>query len=101
MLDDIFHLTMFDSEPSSGGQVTRATDAKLMFANGDHLSLTLPLTKLHPSTPINLGLPWLRRVNPCINWTTMTISLPKCFSSATPFVQLVSAAKFRKPLRDC
>jgi len=61
-----------------------------------------------PHYDIILGLPWLRKINPSINWRTGTVSfqfgnrnivLPRCNNSFTNDVKLLSALQFSRASR--
>lgn len=67
-------LTLFDGGASSSGEITYYLDARLVFDDGTLHYERLLVTRLHPSAKIVLGLPWLRKYNPPINWTDLSIN---------------------------
>ncbi|KAG6863756.1 hypothetical protein C0993_010457 [Termitomyces sp. T159_Od127] len=68
------HLTLFDSSSTSTGDITHYVQITLSFANGQRQDLWLLVTCLHASTPLILGLPWLRSTNPRIDWWNLTLN---------------------------
>jgi len=54
------------------------------------LSLSL-VTKLHPSAPIVLGLPWLRNTNLTIDWSALSLTFKTGPQSALPSLALARA----------
>ena len=72
--------TMADGETSAGGTVTHDITTKIKI--GPHQEvLTLDITKLH-SYPIMLGIPWLKRHDPWIQWSQhrITFNSPFCLT---------------------
>ncbi|RDB30976.1 hypothetical protein Hypma_000173 [Hypsizygus marmoreus] len=67
-------LYLFDGQPTSSGTITHQLSTTITLQN--HLSHPIQLlpTKLHTSALIILGLPWLREINPSINWQTMMMT---------------------------
>src|SRR5882724_11982638 len=53
--------------------------------------LSLLVTKLHPSAPIVLGLPWLRSTNPTIDWSALSLTFKTGPRSALPSLALARA----------
>ena len=58
-LDHLIALCLFDGKPVTVGFIHESVHISVSFA--DHLtqSLSLLVMKLHPSAPIDFGLPWL------------------------------------------
>lgn len=48
---------------------------EVIFEDGTTHKRNFLITKLHPKTPIVLGLPWLREYNPRIDWKNLKLSL--------------------------
>ena len=72
--------TMADGETSTGGTVTH--DVTMELKIGPHQeSLILDITKLH-SYAIMLGIPWLKRHDPWIQWSQhrITFNSPFCLT---------------------
>ena len=72
--------TMADGETRAGGTVTHDITTKIKI--GPHQEvLTLDITKLH-SYPIMLGIPWLKRHDPWIQWSQhrITFNSPFCLT---------------------
>ncbi|KAG6864476.1 hypothetical protein C0993_008840, partial [Termitomyces sp. T159_Od127] len=67
------HLTLFDGSSTSTSDITHYVQTTLAFANGQQQDLRLLVTHLHASTPLILGLPWLRSTNPRINWQNLIL----------------------------
>jgi hypothetical protein len=66
-------LQLFDGAPSSAGDLTHQVITPILFIDGTIHKVSFLVTRLHPSTSIVLGLPWLRRWNPNINWRNLTL----------------------------
>src|SRR5467141_2020669 len=62
-------LCLFDGKPMTAGFIHESVTTSVVFADGSIQPLSLLVTKLHPSAPIILGLPWLRSTNPIIDWS--------------------------------
>src|SRR5882724_5473431 len=58
-LDCLITLYLFDGKPANAGFIHESVNISVSFADHSTQSLSLLVTKLHPSTPIILGLPWL------------------------------------------
>jgi hypothetical protein len=67
-------LTLFDGRASSGGLITEYLESPLVFSDGSTHMEKFLITRLHPSARIVLGLPWLRKHNPDIDWSTLQLS---------------------------
>src|SRR5437667_3411044 len=72
--------TMADGETSAGGTVTYDITTKIKIDPYQEV-LTLDITKLH-SYPIMLGIPWLKRHDPWIQWSQhrITFNSPFCLT---------------------
>ncbi|KAG6882628.1 hypothetical protein C0992_011168, partial [Termitomyces sp. T32_za158] len=66
-------LQLFDGHPAPSGPITKSHSSTLTLDNGLQFPVNFLVTQLHESTPIVLGLPWLRDVNPDIDWATLTM----------------------------
>src|SRR5882724_669024 len=73
-LDCPITLCLFDGKPATARFIHESVNIAVLFA--DHLtqSLSLLVMKLHPSTLIILGLPWLRSTNPMIDWSALSLT---------------------------
>ncbi|KAG6884673.1 hypothetical protein C0993_009054 [Termitomyces sp. T159_Od127] len=56
-------LTLFDSSSTSASDITHYVQTIFTFTNGQWQDLQLLVTHLHTSTPLILGLSWLRSIN--------------------------------------
>ena len=65
-------LRLFDGSRASHGQIDQYVQSPVLFDDGTHQDLSLLVTKLHPAAQVVLGLSWLRKYNPAIDWATMT-----------------------------
>ncbi|KAG5726085.1 hypothetical protein E4T56_gene1635 [Termitomyces sp. T112] len=74
-LDKPLKLQLFDGSPATT-RITQYHDNTLTLNNDLQFQARLLVTQLPPSTPIVLGLPWLRDVNPNINWKNLTMQFP-------------------------
>ncbi|KAE9386689.1 hypothetical protein BT96DRAFT_792652, partial [Gymnopus androsaceus JB14] len=64
-------LTLFDGNTTSAGNMMQKLNASIQFEDGTVHMENFLITKLHPTRatpPIVLGLPWLQRFNPQIDW---------------------------------
>src|SRR5882724_658273 len=61
------------------------------FADCSTQSLSLLVTKLHPSAPIVLGLPWLQSTNPTVNWLALSLTFKTGPQSVLPLLALARA----------
>ncbi|KAG5724661.1 hypothetical protein E4T56_gene3712 [Termitomyces sp. T112] len=68
-------LQLFDRSPTTT-RITQYHDNTLTLDNDLQFQAQLLVTQLPPSTPIMLGLLWLRDVNPNINWKNLTMQFP-------------------------
>ena len=67
-------LCLFDGKPATSGFIHQLISITVHFSDESHQDLDLLVTRLHPSAPIVLGLPWLQSTNPIINWSTLTLT---------------------------
>src|SRR5882724_8974689 len=73
-LDRPITLCLFDGKPATAGFIHESVHISVSFADCSTQSLSLLVTKLHPSAPIVLGLPWLRSTNPTIDWSALLLT---------------------------
>ena len=52
-------LCLFNGKPAMSGFIHQLISTTVHFSDESHQDLDLLVTKLHPSAPIVLGLPWL------------------------------------------
>ncbi|KAG6882687.1 hypothetical protein C0992_010953 [Termitomyces sp. T32_za158] len=78
-------LQLFDRHPAPSGPITKSHSSTLTLDNGLRFPVNFLVTQLHESTSILLGLPWLRNVNPNIDWATLTMKFD------TPGAELAAA----------
>src|SRR5882724_9932687 len=90
-LDRPIALCLFDGKPATAGFIHESVNTSISFT--DHLtqSLALLVTKLHPSSPIVLGLPWLQSTNPTIDWLALSLTFKTGPRSALPSLALARA----------
>ncbi|KAG5726354.1 hypothetical protein E4T56_gene18912 [Termitomyces sp. T112] len=74
-LDKPLELQLFDGSPAMT-RITQYHNNTLTLDNDLQFQARLLITQLPLSTPIVLGLPWLRDVNPNINWKNLTMQFP-------------------------
>ena len=67
-------LCLFDSKPAMSGFIHQSISTPVQFSDDSSQTLNLLVTRLHPSAPVVLGLPWLRSTNPVIDWTTLSLT---------------------------
>lgn len=65
-------IQVIDGRPIASGQVTHHTGPLELEINGHYETLALDITTLG-DYPVIIGLPWLARHNPLINWTQQTL----------------------------
>jgi hypothetical protein len=70
-------LTLFDGKETSGGLITEYLEENLLFKDGSVHTEKFLITRLHPAARIVLGLPWLRKHNPDIDWTMLQLSFQR------------------------
>ncbi|KAG5348536.1 hypothetical protein C0989_010090, partial [Termitomyces sp. Mn162] len=93
-LDKPLKLQLFDGSPATT-RITQYHDNTLTLNNDLQFQARLLVTQLPPSTPIMLGLLWLRDVNPDINWKNLTMQFP------SPEASLAAAIHLRfQPIPD-
>ncbi|KAF5378300.1 hypothetical protein D9615_008790 [Tricholomella constricta] len=68
-------LQLFDGNPSGGGAISHHSPETIKLENGLEYKVDLLITQLHPATPLVLGLPWLRKANPDIDWREMSMTM--------------------------
>ncbi|RDB26468.1 hypothetical protein Hypma_006052 [Hypsizygus marmoreus] len=81
-LETPINLQLFDGNATSGGPIMLEVKTQLRLENNLTYEPRMLVTQLHHSTPIVLGLPWLREANPDINWQRMTMSFHRTTSLA-------------------
>ncbi|KAG5729760.1 hypothetical protein E4T56_gene911 [Termitomyces sp. T112] len=74
-LNKPLELQLFDGSPATT-RIMQYHDNTLTLDNNLQFQARLLITQLPLSTPIVLGLPWLRDVNPDINWKNLTMQFP-------------------------
>jgi len=96
----VMHVEVIDGRPLSSGNVTHET-IPLKTVSKDHINHIIYNVIHSPSSPINLGLSWLEKYNPQIDWLDRTIT----FLSKESLVLETSTKpkaprykKFKKPL---
>ncbi|KAG6882677.1 hypothetical protein C0993_009603, partial [Termitomyces sp. T159_Od127] len=75
-LDRPMELQLFDGKPTTAGPITKSHTSSITLDNGLQFPVQLLVTQLPEVTPIILGLPWLRDVNPDIDWKDLTMKFP-------------------------
>ena len=73
-LDQPIPLELFDGQPTSAGEITKSFKDTISFANGTIQTVEFLVTRLHPTAPIVLRLPWLKQFNPDINWSNLSLA---------------------------
>ncbi|KAG5735323.1 hypothetical protein E4T56_gene11060 [Termitomyces sp. T112] len=69
-------------------RITQYHNNTLTLDNDLQFQAQLLITQLPPLTPIVLGLPWLRDVNPDINWKNLTMQFPSPEASLVAAIHL-------------
>ena len=67
-------LTLADGKQSTGGFITHEI-RNLQLTYGEHTEVISFLITKTPGTPVILGMPWLKKHNPHIDWVKKTVSL--------------------------
>ncbi|KAG6814861.1 hypothetical protein H0H93_011966, partial [Arthromyces matolae] len=67
-------LQLFDGNTATTGIISHEHSDTITLDNDLKFPVNFLLTRLHPSIPLVLGLPWLRKVNPEIDWKKMTMT---------------------------
>ncbi|KAF5376110.1 hypothetical protein D9615_007778 [Tricholomella constricta] len=68
-------LQLFNGNPSGGGAISHHSPKMIKLENGLEYKVDLLITQLHPATPLVLGLPWLQKANPDIDWREMSMTM--------------------------
>ena len=92
-------LELFDGESTSSGPITQSATIELSPDQQKPQFITFLITKLHPSAPMVLGMPWLRDANPTICWKSATVTFPNQLHAlratrTTPDIKIIGAAPF-------
>ncbi|KAG5718803.1 hypothetical protein E4T56_gene2697 [Termitomyces sp. T112] len=74
-LNKPLELQLFNGSPATT-RITQYHDNTLTLDNDLQFQARLLVTQLPPLTLIVLGLPWLRDINPNINWKNLTMQFP-------------------------
>ncbi|KAI5116943.1 hypothetical protein M0805_001499 [Coniferiporia weirii] len=80
-LQQLIQVRNVDRTPNQHGTITQFT-WRLIKIGGRSITTTFLVTSLGKEDVI-LGLPWLKRHNPAINWTAGTISINKVTTATT------------------
>ena len=72
-LENPIPLELFDGQPTSAGKITQQYKDSISFKDGTIQMVEFLVTRLHPTAPIVLGLPWLQKYNPDINWSDLSL----------------------------
>jgi len=75
----------------TAGFIHESVNTSISFADHSTQLLSLLVTKLHPSAPIVLGLPWLQGTNPTIDWSALSLTFNTGPQSALPSLALARA----------
>ena len=67
-------LELFDGQPTSAGEITKTYKDTISFIDGTIQTVKFLVTRLHPTAPVVLGLPWLKQFNPDINWSDLSLA---------------------------
>ncbi|KAG6898602.1 hypothetical protein C0993_005740 [Termitomyces sp. T159_Od127] len=70
-------LQLFNGKPTAAGPITQTHSTSIILNNGLWFPVNLLVTQLPEIIPIVLGLPWLRDVNPDIDWKNLTMKFPE------------------------
>src|SRR5882724_5922490 len=90
-LDFPIALCLFDGKPATAGFIHESVNTSISVADHSTRSLSLLMTKLHPSTPIVLGLPWLQSTNLTVDWSALSLTFKTGPQSALPLLALARA----------
>jgi transposase InsO family protein len=84
-------LEVFDGTPALEGALTQTVSLPILFTDGTTHTETFFVTRTHPTAPVVLGLTWLRRWNPRIDWDELTLRFNDTEPAAIIRMQLVAA----------
>lgn len=65
-----------------------------------HETLTFFVTPLAPENPVILGIPWLRKHNPAVDWTTLDVNFTNCGPRCLPPGAPALAPRAHDPLTN-
>src|SRR6266481_4620802 len=77
-------LSLFDGKPAMSRFIHQSVSTTVQFSDKSTQELDLLFTKLHPSAPIVLGLPWLRKTNLVVDWANLSLTFRTGPKSALP-----------------
>src|SRR5882724_3852961 len=90
-LDRLIALCLFNGKPATAQFIHESVNISVLFTDCSTQSLSLLVTKLHPSALIVLGLPWLQSINLMINWLALSLTFKTGPQSALPSLALARA----------
>lgn len=76
-------LFVIDGRPIKSGAVTHSVSLVVQFGDGHTQTITFDVTKLG-TYPAILGIPWLRRASPDIDWKANTLSFSDPVAAGKP-----------------
>src|SRR6266481_2129910 len=77
-------LSLFDGKPAMSGFIHQSISTTVQFSDESTQELDLLVTKLQPSAPIVLGLPWLQKTNLVVDWENWSLTFRTGPKSALP-----------------
>src|SRR6266481_1240918 len=77
-------LSLFNGKPAMSRFIHQSVSTTVQFSDKSTQELDLLVTKLHPLAPIVLGLPWLWKTNPVVDWANLSLTFRTGPKSALP-----------------
>lgn len=93
-------LNMADGNPSLHGPVTEEAHVHLTISERHHETIALNLTRLH-NHPVILGIDWLHKHNPAINWRKHVVSFNDGYCNKHCFEQYPDRASYLLSCLSC
>jgi RNase H-like domain found in reverse transcriptase/Reverse transcriptase (RNA-dependent DNA polymerase)/Integrase zinc binding domain/Integrase core domain/Chromo (CHRromatin Organisation MOdifier) domain len=76
-LHSSIRIELFDGSMASFGDITHTMNTDILFADGTKQREEFLVTRLHPTADVVLGIEWLQRHNPKVDWKhPMTVTFP-------------------------
>src|SRR6266481_1472970 len=93
-------LSLFDGKPAMSGFIHQSVPTTVQFSDESTQELDLLVTKLHPSAPIVLGLPWLQKTNPVVDWANLSLTFRTGPKSALPPITVAMSCVTTAPCHE-
>src|SRR6266481_38093 len=93
-------LSLFDGKPATSGCIHQSVSTTVQFSDKSTQELDLLVTKLHPSAPIVLGLPWLWKTNLVVDWANLSLTFQTGPKSVLPPMMVAMSCVTTAPCHE-